>query len=279
MSSKLRTDPKHLTEKMYSNESQLSTRIRTHELYTQPKQDFTAWVLDQITWHGIQRVMDVGCGAGFYIQPLHNRLAAGSLIISADLSLGMLRDVAAKPFAAHSNLLNANVHRIPLPEASLDVVLANHMLYHVPDIPAALAEVRRVLRPGGFLLAATNSVRSMTRFKEEIQAAYHQLGFPIQFPDAITDQFSLENGQALLQQAFPDVRSQRFESALVFPEAAPVCAYVNSLYDGYAPDLPDQVSWEQVLRLVEEHVKQIIQQEGEYRVEKTTGMFIAQKEG
>jgi len=44
-----------------------------------------------------------------------------------------------------------DVQAIPYNDASFDVVIANHMLYHVPDLPKALAEIRRVLRPGGLL--------------------------------------------------------------------------------------------------------------------------------
>jgi len=44
---------------------------------------------------------------------------------------------------------------IPLADASVDVVLANHMLYHGPNRPGAFAEIRRVLRPGGLVRAAT----------------------------------------------------------------------------------------------------------------------------
>jgi 2-polyprenyl-3-methyl-5-hydroxy-6-metoxy-1,4-benzoquinol methylase len=49
----------------------------------------------------------------------------------------------------------------------VDVILANHMLYHVPNQPAAVAEFARVLRPGGYLLASTNSIHNLYQ--------YHQL--------------------------------------------------------------------------------------------------------
>jgi ubiquinone/menaquinone biosynthesis C-methylase UbiE len=49
-----------------------------------------------------------------------------------------------------------DVQALDLPDAAFDAVVANWMLYHVPDRPRALAEIRRVLRPGGTLFSATN---------------------------------------------------------------------------------------------------------------------------
>jgi SAM-dependent methyltransferase len=50
----------------------------------------------------------------------------------------------------------ADAQRLPLPDASAEAVLAMHMLHHVPDIDRAVAEMARVLRPGGVALAASN---------------------------------------------------------------------------------------------------------------------------
>jgi len=53
---------------------------------------------------------------------------------------------------------------IPYPDAHFDAIIANHMLYHVPDRPKALAEIRRALKPGGHFYASTlgaNHLREM----------------------------------------------------------------------------------------------------------------------
>ncbi len=44
---------------------------------------------------------------------------------------------------------------IPFEDETFDAVIANHMLYHVPDRPKAIAEIKRVLKPGGRLIATT----------------------------------------------------------------------------------------------------------------------------
>lgn len=65
----------------------------------------------------------------------------------------------------------ADAQALPFRDASFDAVIANHMLYHVPDIPRALGEVRRVLKPSGFCYAATMGVANM-REVDELAACF-----------------------------------------------------------------------------------------------------------
>jgi len=58
---------------------------------------------------------------------------------------------------SHVFLIAGDAQWLPFADASFDCILAMHMLYHVPDRDLAIAEMRRVLRPGGVLLALTNS--------------------------------------------------------------------------------------------------------------------------
>jgi len=265
---------------MYATDEPLAARIRTHELYTQPKIDFAPWVLDHVPWQGSELVLDVGCGSGFYVEPTHARLTAGGRLIGADLSLGILRDLAGQPYADRVTLVNADAMGLPLPDACCDVLLANHMLYHVPQLERALAEFRRVLRPGGYLVAATNSRDSMEALIREMAAACQALGYPWEIPpSAARTRFTLENGAALIEPFFPQVEQDTFESALIFPAAVPAVAYVHSTRHVYAPQLPQGLNWEALMAQVERQVQAVVAAQGEYRVPKTTGVFVATRNG
>ncbi len=272
------TDKDYLTNNLYDKHEKLNIRILTHEDYTQPETDFKNWVLDLVTWQGNETVVDLGCGSGFYINAVMDRLKAEGRLICTDLAFGMLKEVK-ETVEQHDWLLNASAINIPFPDNSVDITLANHMLYHLPDIPAGLQEIHRVLVPGGHLIAATNGSDSMKRFSDEMERAAEHLGFPIEFsPHFARRNFSLENGHDILAEWFPEVILHTFESALVFPETKPVLRYLNSLQEFFAPSLPEEISWEALMSQVEIQVDEVIKQEGEYRVPKLTGAFVAQKE-
>ena len=270
------TDQAHVVSQMYATEEPLAVRIRIHELYTRPKSDFHAWVLDHIPWRGDERVLDIGCGSGAYIEPVCQQLPQGGRLLASDLSWGMLRSVAAKSLPVCVSLLNADATRPPLPDGCCDVVLANHILGHITQTEAAVAEIRRVLRPGGCFVAATNARDSMLVFTTEMAEACCALDYPIEFtPSPIRVRFTLENGWAVLKPSFPTVRQETFESELVFAGAAPPVAYINSLRHIYAPQLPEGLAWETLIKQVERQIRFKITAQGEYRVAKTTGVFIA----
>jgi SAM-dependent methyltransferase len=272
------TDQDSLSSQMYATEEPLAVRIRTHELYTQPQVDFTAWVLDHVPWRGDERVLDIGCGSGAYIEPVCRQLVRGGHMLAGDVSWGMLRDAASKPLPTSAAILSSDAMRLPLSDGCCDVVLANHMLYHVPQIERAVAETHRVLRPGGYLLATTNARDSMETFMAEMVEACHALGHSIDPPPSPALRFTLEDGRASLQSCFPHVERDIIESALVFSEAAPPVAYIDSMRHMVAPGLPDGLTWKALIEQVERQIRARITAQGEYRVAKTTGVFVATRE-
>ena len=99
------------------------------------------------------RVLDVGCGSGQWAVALARR---GGEVTGVDLSPKMI--ARAERHAAEAGVTVrwqvGEAAGIPGPDAAHDAVLARVVLQLVPDVPAALAEFRRVLRPGGRLLAS-----------------------------------------------------------------------------------------------------------------------------
>jgi ubiquinone/menaquinone biosynthesis C-methylase UbiE len=264
-------DPHQLTESFYKTADALQTRIRIHEQYTEPAVDFNAWVLDQIPWRGGEVVLDVGCGAGVYIAPV---LARGGRYLAGDLSHGMLKGLdTAVP------RLNLDAQQLPLADKSVDVILANHMLYHVPNQPAAVAEFARVLRPGGYLLASTNSIHNLYQYHQLRVDALRALGIPTPPPeDWISAAFSAENGAEIIGHAFPNVKTHLLESALVFPHAQPVLDYLRSMRMGIEPNL---IAHSRTWAEFEGHVAAVLAthfaSHPSWRVGKRAAVFVAQK--
>jgi hypothetical protein len=135
----------------YADDRNLRARQRFWQ-HQSPFFDVVSWVLDLAGLAPGQRVLDAGCGNGAYLRALATQPVRPA---GCDLSLGMLRSVAHRP------LFNADVAALPVRDGAFDVVLAVHMLYHVPDRSAAVGELRRVLAPGGVCVAVTNGAQHL----------------------------------------------------------------------------------------------------------------------
>jgi SAM-dependent methyltransferase len=109
---------------------------------------------------------------------------------------------------------------------AFDAVIANHMLYHVPDLSRALSEIRRVLRRAGRLYAATNGRSHLTEIADLIEAFDPAL-LPIWAKDRRT--FDLDDGAEHLARWFADIRLYPYEDSLLVDEAEPLAAYVFSM--------------------------------------------------
>lgn len=104
-------------------------------------------------------VLEVGCGTGLILQ----RLAAlARTARGVDLSAGMLAQARARGL----DVVQADATRLPFPEASFDVVVSFKVMAHVEDICAAMAEIARVVRPGGYVAVEfynRHSIRSLIK--------------------------------------------------------------------------------------------------------------------
>ncbi|MFT5195143.1 MAG: ubiquinone/menaquinone biosynthesis C-methylase UbiE [Cellvibrionaceae bacterium] len=265
---KIGTDQKHLKQESYKTAEKLNVRILTHQKYTQPKVEFYDWVLNQIEWAGDEVVFDIGCGSGKYAEKVSN--LAGRYV-ACDLSHGMLKDGAG---ASH-DCLNLNAMTIPLQDNSVDVILANHMIYHLPDQVQGVAEFRRVLKPGGKLIAATNSSQTMLEMRDLRITAVKSMGLdPTTEFAGFSAPFDIESGADVLRTGFDTVESRILQNWLIFPEAQPVIDYIESSRDWYEKLFPDGFTWDDyeaaLRRLLNEHFAF----HQEFRVSKKTGAFV-----
>jgi SAM-dependent methyltransferase len=99
------------------------------------------------------RILDVGCGPGFYVTELAEAVGREGSVVGLDASADMLA-VAAKRAEGHGNVTfhEADATSLPVPDASFERALCVQVLEYVRDVPAALSEMHRALRPGGRVL-------------------------------------------------------------------------------------------------------------------------------
>jgi SAM-dependent methyltransferase len=155
-------------------------------------------------------------------------------------------------------VVQADVQDLPFPDRSFDAVIANFMLYHVPDRPRALAEIHRVLGPTGRLYAMTNGARHMRELKDLVNSVA---------PGAVRTEelgFSLENGAAQLASWFDHIHLARYPDTLIVTEAEPLLAYVRSYMTAVSADQ------ERALRA---RIEAELAVHGAVRIGKDSGMF------
>lgn len=100
-----------------------------------------------------ERIMDVGCGPGFYVAELLEHVGSDGSVVGIDSSQPMLA-VAAHRSEGHDNVSfhEADATSLPVENASFDAALSVQVLEYVAEVPAALAEMYRALRAGGRLI-------------------------------------------------------------------------------------------------------------------------------
>ena len=268
------TDP-HLLHLQYGTAEKLRIRQEAHELYSEQKTDFFLWVLDFLALAPGLLLADVGCGPGAY----HPLLApAGCRVVALDFSQGMLEEVQAQARAQQLPVwpLRADAQCLPLAAACCDRLMANHMLYHVPDQLAALRELRRVVRPGGIVVLATNAEDAGGLLYDAHCAAAAALGFhPSARPTA---GFHLGH-LARVQQVFPTAAVHVRPDAFLFPTVdAALRYYASGMIDALDDAPADDSHRPLLLAAVAALLQPLFASAGVLRVAKDAGCFVARVE-
>ena len=170
------------------------------------------WALELLPLRADATVLDAGCGWGRFTWPLIDKhLLASSNLTCSDSSLGMLKTAAYEAHRRrhHPRFVAAEIQALPFPSNYFDGAMANHVLYHLPDIPAGIGQLARVVKADGWLLATTNSDEISVPVLEFHYAALDRLG--IDYIAGARSPFSMENGYGLLNRWFRDVDQVYFE--------------------------------------------------------------------
>jgi ubiquinone/menaquinone biosynthesis C-methylase UbiE len=255
----------------YRDGSKLGQRINLHELFSVNKRGWYPWIFDQFEFPTPCHILELGCGsAKLWLKNLH-RILDGWQITLSDFSPGMVAE-------AQTSLQNTektfkfeviDAQAIPFAEASFDAVIANHMLYHVPDRGKAYSEIHRILKANGRLYAATNGQFTMKQY-DELIIKFSAKDNKKQFNNDeayLKNYFSLENGYKELCPWFSEVVISQYEDALVITEAEPLVEYVES---------SGHLSGEYLLNF-RYYIKELIEAQDAIHIDKVAGVLIATK--
>lgn len=262
-------DQNYLLNSQYKDATNLNARIDLHRLFSVNKYGWHRWVFDRFQIGENGRVLELGCGPGSLWLSNRQRIPENWQITLSDFSSGMLQEARQKLGEARFAYQIVDAQAIPFADEGLDAVIANHMLYHVPDLPCALAEIKRVLKPGGHFYATTVGLAHMRELDDLIMKTWP--GVRWGGLGNVTAAFVLENGQSLLAPFFKKVELQLYEDELRVTEAEPLIDYALS------GTLRSRLSVEQQ-NVFREVVQQVLATQGAIRITKASGIFVATRD-
>ncbi len=219
-----------LVAQQYRDASNLCTRIDLHARFSTNRQGWLRWLFERIAPAPGARILEIGSGPAAIWRENRVRIDPSWVLMLTDLSEGMV-DAARLVLGERATYRVADVQQLPFADESFDVVLANHMLYHVPDRRKALEEISRVLVPQGLLHAATNGERHFLELRELVGPSWPYRGH--------VEAFGLETGRRQLESLFEDVTLDRYEDSLEVTQAEPLVDYVlsSSVFAGHPEEL------------------------------------------
>lgn len=220
-------DQAFLLHDQYRDSANLEARVRLHRLFSTNPYGWNRWCFDQLDLPDGARVLEIGCGPGHLWRENLDRLPTTWQVTLSDLSAGMLDRARANLNGCPFDFRLIDAQSIPFEDDSFDAVIANHMLYHVPDLSTALAEIRRVLKPAGAAYLATNGDAHL-RELHALLARFDGRGVFDWNAQALA-RFSLDGGGEMIGRVFSRCEVRRYLDNLIVTAAAPLIEYILSL--------------------------------------------------
>jgi ubiquinone/menaquinone biosynthesis C-methylase UbiE len=262
------TDQNYLKADQYKDSSNLDARAAIHQLFSTNSYGWFNWVFDTLLkLPADAKILELGCGPAYMWKECASRVPSTWDITLSDLSSGMLDSAWRNLVVTGRNykFKEIDAQGIPFEDKTFDAIIANHMLYHVPDRPKAIAEIKRVLKTGGHFFATTvgdNHLQEITNWFWMIHKS--------DVWDSFSNLFTLENGPDQLKPFFPNVTVSRYKDNLLVTELEPLVAYLRSGVRA------GELSEDEFAKL-ESDLKKELKEKGKIFIQKDSGMFEAVK--
>ena len=224
----------------YKNGHNINIRIQLHKAYSVNKQGWFPWIMEQLQLQVGQDVLEVGCGNGELWVVGKEQIPENCQITLSDISPGMVTDARNRLDVAGMKerffYETADCQKLPFKEESFDCVVANHVLFYVKDQNKALAEIHRVLKPGGMFVCSTYGQEHMKEITQLVK----------EYDSRITlshinlyDLFGLEQGGEILSSYFKEITKKYYEDYLLVDQAEPLIDYIMSCHGNQKEYLKD----------------------------------------
>lgn len=255
----------------------LAKRINIHEQFG--SRDIDSWMLEVLNLEPGVKILDIGCGAGKQCFSYFHHLIGDADITGTDVSRDLLAEAIAKNEqtgnAVKFQLLDFNLPFL-MADNQYDLLSACFAIYYAQDIPWTLAEMHRVLKPGGRLFTTGPMPSNKQLFYDIIKEATGKEIPPMPGSSRYASQI-----YGTMQQLFSKTEQHIFENPLTFESVEPFMVYTrasmsedrklwNSLFQTHE-------EFEDVMQAIEKVALKRLNQDGHLVMTKVVGGFIATK--
>ncbi|OLP44412.1 class I SAM-dependent methyltransferase [Rhizobium oryziradicis] len=258
----------HDNRKQYGNSDKLAARARLVTKYTISDVSWFPWIASQLPLKNGDHVLDIGCGPGWFWSSARDKLPKTLDLTLCDLSEGMVKEAQARceplNFGAFK-CQQADASALPFEDQSFDAIIAMHMLYHVPDLEKAIADMHRLLKPGGFLAVTTNGIGDSAKIYQLATV----FGSPPHNP--VASVFGFDHANRMLSAQFGNVRMSQHPARLHITDPEDVFMMLTSFPPG------DEADENQLANLRDAIAKEFVAGKGALETEKQFGLFLSVK--
>jgi ubiquinone/menaquinone biosynthesis C-methylase UbiE len=258
----------------YSTDEKLASR---QKLWTfgLNQQTINSWIFDHLNFQSNNVVLELGSGRGNLWRENLTHIPTDLSLIVSDFSPGMLNQLKAN-LEGLKDILNTldfeliDAQEIPYPDQSFDVVIACHMLYHIPNIQKALKEISRVLKPNGKFLITTTYQTHI----QELNKLREIAGIPMNLKKERYSDFHIESAAGVLEKYFDIMNTEDYINIVpISPENIHILVnYIKSLFDGSNIN----VYYKNYDKIMAE-ITSTIKNEGIFRITGKSGLILAEK--
>lgn len=212
-----------VVKQQYATANNLNIRISIHDKYSTNNMGFGNWIVSNFRIDKGMRVSELGCGTGDIWKNRATLIGTCSKLILSDFSEAMV-EATKRNIGKFDNVEYKiiDIQEIPYEDESFDIVIANMMLYHVPDIDRGVSEVRRILKRNGHFYCATYGEHGIIEYLSKILSEYGVEG-------NMNKNFTLQNGYEILSKTFFKVEKLEYIDSLAITNIDDMVEYIYSL--------------------------------------------------
>ena len=228
------------------------------------------WIFKHLNLQEGEHVLEIGCGKGLMWCENKEFIPQSVVLTLTDFSLGMVSETQknADKFGLSAEICQMNAQNLLIPDNSMDLVVGCHMLYHVPDIPKALFEIKRVLKPNGRFISTTTSISHL----KELRDLLLQFDLDMVLKTKYYSPYHCEDAPGFLAPVFSQVEYYEYNNNIVLKDSTVLLPYIDSMFP-----FENYPKYSEIRQQIVSKLTEIFQIQGKFHITGKMGLFFAFK--